>query len=99
MTARMKDLIAGGLTSRDLTLARLARWVCPLQDRAHKMCFYLGIRDPTRTSAEVLGADELRRLAGQVITNVIKQKWWFRLEPFSRTQRSPVVSYFCRSFV
>ena len=97
--ARMKDLIAGGLTSRDLTLAWLARQVCPLQDRAHKMCFYSGIRDPTRTSAEVLGAEELRRLAGQVITNVIKRKWWFSLEPFSRARRTPVVSCFCRSFV
>ena len=62
------------------------------------MCFYSGIRDPTRTSTEVLGADELRRLASQVITNVIKRKWWFGLEPFSHARRAPVVSSF-RSFL
>ena len=46
------------------------------------------------TCAEVLEADKLHRLAGQVITNVIKRKWWFGLEPFTCARRAPVVSFF-----
>ena len=90
----MKDLVAAGLTSRDLTLAWLSRWVFPLQARGHKMCFYSGVRDPTRACAKVLEAIELRRQATVVITDAIKRKWWFGVEPFSRARRAPVVSFF-----
>ena len=92
--ARVKDLIAGGLTSRDLTLSWLARRVYPLQDRAHKMCFYSGLRDPTRACAEAWESGELRRWAGQVITDAIERKWQFGVEPFSCARRAPVVSSF-----
>ena len=93
VTTRVKDLIAAGLTSRDLTLAWLSRRVFPLQARGHKMCFYSGVRDPTRACAEVLDATELRRQAAVVITDVIKQKWWFGVESFSRARCAPVVSF------
>ena len=96
MTARMNDLIAAGLTSRDLTLAWLSRRVFLLQARGHKMCFYSGVRDPTRACTEVLEINELRRLSAVVITDVVKRKWWFGVEPFSRARRAPVVSFFCR---
>ena len=94
VTARMKDLIADGLTSRDLTLAWLSRRVFPLQARGHKMCFYSGVRDPTRACTEALEINELRRLAALVITDVVKRKWWFGVEPFSHAWRAPVVSFF-----
>ena len=95
MTARLRDLIEAGLTSRDLTLAWLSRRVFPLQARGHKMCFYLGVRDPTRACTEALEINELRRWAALVITDVVKRKWWFGVEPFSRARRAPEVSFFC----
>ena len=47
----------------------------------------------TRACLEVLEATELRRQAAVVITDVIKRKWWFGVEPFSRARRAPVVSF------
>ena len=57
---RLKELVDAGLTSRDLTLAWMSRRVFPLQAREHKMCFYSGIRDPTRVSMEAFEPDEMR---------------------------------------
>ena len=58
------------------------------------MCFYSGVRDPTRACTEVLEITKLRRLAAMVVTDVIKRKWWFGIEPFTRARRAPVVSFF-----
>ena len=60
------------------------------------MCFYSGVRDPTRARTNALEINELRRLAALVITDVVKRKWWFGVEPFSRERRAPEVSFFRR---
>ena len=89
---RLKELVAAGLTSRDLTLAWLSRRMFPLQARSHKMCFYSGLRDPTRVSTEVPQPDNLRQWAARIITDRIGPNWKFGLKPFTRSNRAPEVS-------
>ena len=88
---RLKELVAAGLTSRDLTLAWLSRRMFPLQARSHKMCFYSGPRDPTRVSMEVSQPDSLRRWATRIITNRMGVNWRFGLKPFTHAERAPEV--------
>ena len=48
MLACMRSLVTYQLTGRDITLSWMSRLMMPLQQRAHKMCFYSGRLDPTR---------------------------------------------------
>ena len=81
MMGRLKELVDAGLTSRDLTLAWLSRRVFPLRAREHKMCFYSGVRDPTRVSMEALSREEMRVWAAVVITDRIGRNWKFGRRP------------------
>ena len=85
----MKD----GLTSRDLTLAWVSRRMYPLQERSHKMCFYSGIRDPTRASMNIPTQKKLVEWASRLITDKIEEDWDFGLEPFTRLDQAPEVSF------
>ena len=88
----LKELVDAGLTSRDLTLAWLSRWLFPLQAREHKMCFYSGSRDPTHISMEAMSMDSLRSWAALMITERIGWNWRFGHQPFSRSERATEVS-------
>ena len=91
--ARLEKLVEGGLTSRDLTLAWVSRRMFPLQERAHKMCFYSGIRDPTRVSVDIPKQKKLGEWVSRLITDKIEEEWDFGLEPFNRLDQAPEVSF------
>ena len=90
--SRLKVLVAGGLRSRDLTLTWLSRRMYPLQARPHKLCFYSGIRDPSRTCLELPNQKSLRKWAARLITDRVEAEWDFGFEPFTRAERAPEVS-------
>ena len=92
LTNRVKELVTFGLTSQDLTMAWLSRRMYPLQARSHKMFFYSGRWDPTRASTRALKADTLCQWAALILTNKIGPNWRFGLEPYTRSDRAPVVS-------
>ena len=89
---RLKELVETGLMSRDLSLAWLSRRIYPLQARSHKMCFYSGLRDPTRVSLEMPKPANLCAWASRLITDRIEENWEFGLDPFTRSERAPEVS-------
>ena len=71
LLSRLQHLVDSGLRSRDLTLAWMSHRLLPLCARAHKMCFYSGLRDPTRTSMEVLHPAELRYWESVIVTDKV----------------------------
>ena len=89
---RLQELVGAGLTSRDLTLAWLARRMYPLQARSHKMCFYSGLRDPTRVTLEISRPGNLCAWVYRLITDRIDVDLEFGLDPFTRSERAPEVS-------
>ena len=90
---RLQRLVDSGLSSRDLTLSWMSRRLLSLRAREHKMCFYSGPRDPTRTSMEILPLKELRDWASVVMTDKIGKNWRFGWEPYTREHRAPQVSF------
>ena len=93
LLSRLQCMLDTGLTSRDLTLALMSRRLLPLRARAHKMCFYSGPRDSTRTSMEVLPLEELRDWASIVITDRIGRNRRFGRELYTREYCAPRVSF------
>ena len=90
---RLKVLVEAGLTSRDLTLAWLSRRIYPLQARSHKMCFYSGLRDPTRVTLEIPKPENLCAWVSRLIIDRTEVDWEFGLDPFTRSERAPEVSH------
>ena len=88
---RLKVLVGDGLTSRDLTMAWLSRRIYPLRACSHKMCFYSGLRDPTRISLEIPKSANLCAWASRLISDRIEDDWEFGLYPFTRSERAPEV--------
>ena len=91
--ARLEKLVEDGLTSRDLTLAWVSRRMYPLQECSHKMCFYSGLRDPTRVTMEIPKQRNLCEWVSRLITDKIDEDWEFGLEPFTRLDRALEVSF------
>ena len=89
LLGRLQRLLDTGLTPRDLTLAWMSRWLLPLRARAHKMCFFSGARDPTRTSMEALPLVQMRDWVSIVITDRIGRNCKFGRRPYSREDRGP----------
>ena len=82
-----------GMTGDDLLRTFVGRRVCPLQDRAHKMCYMSGHRDPTRTTTVELTKEELylrvKKIAKPV--SMVDGDWTWGLEPYDRTRVAPKV--------
>ena len=76
-----------------VTLAWLARRMYPLQARSHKMCFYSGLRDPTRVTLEIPKPQNMCAWVSRLITDRIDVDWEFGLNPFTRSERAPEVSH------
>ena len=88
----MRELIAEGLNGYNLLMAWVSRRVIPLQRWPHKMCFLSGLRDPSRTSREVMHQDEAARLASAIIDGWVEDDWGFNVEPYHRRIPPPQVS-------
>ena len=81
------------MTGDDLLWTFVGRRVCPLQDRAHKMCYMSGHRDPTQTTTVELTKEELylrvKKIAKPV--SMVDGDWTWGLEPYDRTRVAPKV--------
>ena len=88
------ELKKEGMTRDDILRTFVGRQVCPLQDRAHKMCYMSGHRDPTRTTTVEFTKEELylrvKKIAKPV--SMIDADWRWSLEPYDRTRVPPTVS-------
>ena len=77
----------------DLLRTFLGRRVCLLQERAHKVCYMSGHRDPTRTTTVELTKEELylrvKKIAKPV--SMVDGDWTWGLEPYDRTRVAPKV--------
>ena len=87
------ELKKEGMTRDDILRTFVGRRVCPLQDRAHKMCYMSGCRDPSRTTTVELSKDEIylwvRKIAKPFI--LVDGNWTWGLEPYDRTRVAPKV--------
>ena len=81
------------MTGDDLLRTFIGRRVCPLQDRAHKMCHMSGHLDPTRTTTVELSKDDIylrvRKIAKP--STMEDGTWEWGLEPYHRTRVAPKV--------
>ena len=91
--AALLQLKKEGMTGDDLLRAFIARRVCPLQNRAHKMCHMSGHLDPTRMTTVELDKDEIylrvRKIAKP--STMEDGSWEWGLEPYHRTRVAPKV--------
>ena len=76
------------MTGDDTLRTFIGRRVCPLKDRAHKMCHMSGHLDPTRTTMVELSKDDIylrvRKIAKPSI--MVDGNWEWGLEPYHRTR-------------
>ena len=82
-----------GLTAQDILITYVNRRLCPLQQRAHKMCYNSGYLDPTRTSTFGLTKMQVWKRVKAISKIKLDQKWSFSLKPYNRTRPIPTVSY------
>ena len=98
MLARMRSLVTCQLTGRDITLSWMSRLMMPLQQRAHKMCFYSGRLDPTRLSRRDPCYHNLKEWLWTISKERLPENWKFSLAPYNRENRAPRVSSCSRNF-
>jgi hypothetical protein len=84
----------GGLCAADLLCCYASRRVLPLQARAHKICHMSGRFDPTRTSKLELTPAQVAKRVNFVSQAKLPDNWNWGMEPYSRAEPPPVVSFF-----
>ncbi|KAK1627151.1 hypothetical protein QYE76_001466 [Lolium multiflorum] len=77
------------LRVEDLVRAFLARWVLPLQRRAHKISEMSGPMDPTRITTHRLSPTDLVLKAKQICQNPLSPSGKYGLAPYSRRNSPP----------
>jgi hypothetical protein len=93
-TSKMHDVLVGlsdRLTADDILCSWIGRRICPLQWRVHKMCFYSGNNDPTRTSIVPLSYGGVYRRVNAIARSNLKPMWAWGLRPPVRADPPPVV--------
>jgi hypothetical protein len=82
-----------GLKGADLVATFVVRWVLPLQDRSHKICFMSGLRDPTRTSTVGVTRTQLLQWVNAISKANLTKTWEWGMVPYNRGCRPPMVSW------
>ena len=76
----------------------MSRLMMPLQQRAHKMCYYSGRLDPTQLSRRDPRYHNLKEWVWTITKEQLPENWKFSLAPYSRENRAPLVSSRSRRF-
>jgi hypothetical protein len=93
-TTKMHDVLTGlteKLTADDILCSWISRRICPLQWRVHKMCFYNGLLDPTRTSIFPLNQEGVYRRVMAIARSQMTAKWSWGLRAAHRKRPAAVV--------
>jgi hypothetical protein len=91
---KMHDVLLGlseKLTADDILCSWIGRRICPLQWRVHKMCFYNGQYDPTRTSIFPLTYGGVYRRVMAIARSQMTAKWNWGLRAATRKDPPAVV--------
>ena len=89
MVERVKKLVEEGLRGDDLVATFVYRRVLPLQERAHKMCFMIGLRDPTRISTFSLDKTRVWQRCRAIAEFKGTTDWTFGVIPYRRSDPAP----------
>ena len=85
----LEELLKQDFNADDLLCMMVARRVCPLQRRVHKICHMSGRLDPTRLSRHLLDRSDVMKRVRAIATSTLKDDWVWHVKPFHRDRRAP----------
>ena len=90
----LSELLKQDFNADDLLYTMVARRVCPLQRRVHKIYDMSGLLDPTRLSRHQLNRSDVMKRVRAIATSTLKDDWLWHVKPYHRARPAPQVSSF-----